>query len=105
MARISVYNANVVDAILCAMWHKTAPEALSCESYKRCVAVILSLAAVLFSMNTGGLPWHDDNITRLVNKIQSGAFSIPPAGPNEVIELRLSRQPRRRTMATRSVPS
>lgn len=71
----------------CGSPQYSAPEVISGESYEGCPADIWSLGAVLFAMATGGLPFHDDNITRLINKIQAGAFYIPPAVPTGVAEL------------------
>lgn len=64
-----------------------APEVLMGEPYDGCAADIWSLGVVLFAMATAGLPFDDDNFHRLVSKIQSGAFCMPPDVPEPVADL------------------
>lgn len=64
-----------------------APEVLLAEVYEGCAADVWSLGVILFAMTTGGLPFDDDNFQRLISKIQSGAFYIPPDVPAPLAEL------------------
>lgn len=64
-----------------------APEVLLGDSYSGVKADIWSLGVVLYAMTTGGLPFDDDNLQRLMNKINSGAFYMPVEVPPELAEL------------------
>ncbi|PXF43307.1 putative serine/threonine-protein kinase [Gracilariopsis chorda] len=64
-----------------------APEVLLSEVYEGCAADVWSLGVILFAMTTGGLPFDDDNFQRLISKIQSGAFYMPPDVPAPLADL------------------
>lgn len=64
-----------------------APEVILGESYDGTMADIWSLGIILYAMTTGGLPFDDDNLQRLVMKIQAGAFYMPPEVPHEIADL------------------
>lgn len=64
-----------------------APEVVLGEAYAGKTADVWSLGVVLFAMTTGGLPFDDDNIQRLMNKIQAGAFYMPAEVPDDLAQL------------------
>lgn len=64
-----------------------APEVISGDQYVGEAADIWSLGVVLYAMTTGGLPFDDDNLHRLIAKINSGAFYVPEAVPDDLAAL------------------
>ncbi|KAI0564928.1 Serine/threonine protein kinase [Gracilaria domingensis] len=74
-------------ATSCGSPQYCAPEVLLGEPYDGPAADVWSLGVVLFAMTTGGLPFDDDNLQRLISKIQSAAFYIPPEVPQPVADL------------------
>lgn len=64
-----------------------APEVIRGELYDGSAADVWSLGIILFVMTTGGLPFDDDNFHRLIAKIQSGAFYMPPEVPEGIANL------------------
>lgn len=54
-----------------------APEVLSGDLYDGVKSDCWSLGVILYVMATGGLPFDDDNFSRLVAKVQSGVFFVP----------------------------
>lgn len=71
----------------CGSPHYCAPEVITGESYEGCAADVWSLGVVLYAMTTGGLPFDDDNLHRLMNKIQSGAFYMPDQVPEDLADV------------------
>lgn len=64
-----------------------APEVILGEPYAGCAADVWSLGVVLYAMTTGGLPFDDDNLHRLMAKINSGAFYMPAEVPDDLADL------------------
>lgn len=71
----------------CGSPHYCAPEMLNEELYNGYAADIWSLGVVLFTMITGGLPFDDDNISRLMTKIRTASFYIPRQVPDDIAHL------------------
>lgn len=61
----------------CGSPNYCAPEVLSGELYDGARSDCWSLGVILYAMLTGGLPFDDDNFSRLVAKVRSGIFFIP----------------------------
>jgi len=61
----------------CGSPHYAAPEVVSGEMYNGLEADIWSTGVILYAMTTGQLPFDDDNIQRLLNKVQRGVYHIP----------------------------
>lgn len=64
-----------------------APEVISGELYCGTKADVWSLGVILFAMTTGGLPFDDDNLPRLMRKVCSGMFFMPPEVPADLADL------------------
>lgn len=67
-----------------------APEVILGEPYAGCAADVWSLGVVLYAMTTGGLPFDDDNLHRLISKINSGAFYMPEEVPPDLAQVMYS---------------
>lgn len=83
----------------CGSPHYCAPEVLRGEAYEGRPADIWSLGVVLYAMTTGGLPFDDDNLHRLITKVSSGAFYLPEPVPEDlatVIQSMLTVDPKKR---------
>mmetsp|Transcript_37419 Transcript_37419/g.38099 ORF Transcript_37419/g.38099 Transcript_37419/m.38099 type:complete len:469 (-) Transcript_37419:117-1523(-) len=61
----------------CGSPHYAAPEVVSGDMYNGLEADIWSTGVILYAMTTGRLPFDDDNIQRLLNKVQRGVYHIP----------------------------
>eukprot|EP00184_Porphyridium_aerugineum_P000622 CAMPEP_0184691656 /NCGR_PEP_ID=MMETSP0313-20130426/436_1 /TAXON_ID=2792 /ORGANISM="Porphyridium aerugineum, Strain SAG 1380-2" /LENGTH=505 /DNA_ID=CAMNT_0027149409 /DNA_START=87 /DNA_END=1604 /DNA_ORIENTATION=+ len=61
----------------CGSPHYAAPEVVSGDMYNGLEADIWSTGVILYAMVTGRLPFDDDNIQRLLNKVQRGVYHLP----------------------------
>lgn len=61
-----------------------APEVIGGQAYEGAPADVWSLGVVLYAMTTGGVPFDDDNLHRLMAKANSGAFYIPEPVPEDL---------------------
>ncbi|KAA8494586.1 putative serine/threonine-protein kinase [Porphyridium purpureum] len=61
----------------CGSPHYAAPEVVSGDMYNGLEADIWSLGVILYAMLTGRLPFDDDNIQRLLAKVQRGVYHLP----------------------------
>ncbi|KAF2074122.1 hypothetical protein CYY_004564 [Polysphondylium violaceum] len=69
------------DALLhtsCGSPHYASPEVVSGVDYDGQKADVWSCGVILYALLTGKLPFDDENIRRLLNKVKNGAFSMPP---------------------------
>lgn len=62
----------------CGSPHYASPEVVSGKNYHGGPSDIWSCGIILFALLTGHLPFDDDNIRRLLLKVQAGKFSMPP---------------------------
>jgi serine/threonine protein kinase len=85
-----------------------SPEVLAQRPYDGKLADIWSLGVVLYTMVTGQLPWHTDNITRMYSEIQGSEVDIPEFIEEPIRELltrMLSRNPANRPTAAEVLQS
>jgi serine/threonine protein kinase len=61
----------------CGSPNYCAPEVLSGGLYNGALSDVWSLGIILYAMVTGGLPFDDDNFSRLLQKVKAGIFFIP----------------------------
>lgn len=81
VADFGMTNLNPPGSLLetsCGSPHYAAPEVVSGEMYNGLEADIWSCGVILFAMVAGRLPFDDDNIQRLLFKVQRGVFHFPP---------------------------
>eukprot|EP00177_Eucheuma_denticulatum_P006981 GFKZ01012695.1.p1 GENE.GFKZ01012695.1~~GFKZ01012695.1.p1 ORF type:complete len:475 (-),score=70.73 GFKZ01012695.1:134-1558(-) len=64
-----------------------APEVIGGQAYEGAPADVWSLGVVLYAMTTGGVPFDDDNLHRLMAKVNSGAFYIPEPVPEDLADV------------------
>ncbi|EGC32558.1 hypothetical protein DICPUDRAFT_49516 [Dictyostelium purpureum] len=62
----------------CGSPHYASPEVVSGIDYDGQKADVWSCGVILYALLTGKLPFDDENIRRLLNKVKNGAFSMPP---------------------------
>eukprot|EP00188_Purpureofilum_apyrenoidigerum_P004493 Plantae.Rhodophyta-Purpureofilum_apyrenoidigerum.ctg5115.p1 GENE.Plantae.Rhodophyta-Purpureofilum_apyrenoidigerum.ctg5115~~Plantae.Rhodophyta-Purpureofilum_apyrenoidigerum.ctg5115.p1 ORF type:complete len:527 (-),score=118.49 Plantae.Rhodophyta-Purpureofilum_apyrenoidigerum.ctg5115:281-1861(-) len=80
VADFGMTNLNPPGSLLdtsCGSPHYAAPEVVSGEMYDGLQADIWSCGVILYAMVTGRLPFDDDNIQRLLMKVQRGVFQFP----------------------------
>lgn len=61
----------------CGSPNYAAPEVISGRTYGGAEADVWSLGVILFAMVCGSLPFDDDSMSTLFNKIKQGVFYIP----------------------------
>lgn len=62
----------------CGSPHYASPEIVAGKSYHGGPSDIWSCGIILFALLTGHLPFDDDNIRKLLLKVQEGKFQMPP---------------------------
>ncbi|EGG22010.1 putative protein serine/threonine kinase [Cavenderia fasciculata] len=62
----------------CGSPHYASPEVVSGIDYEGQKADVWSCGVILYALLTGKLPFDDENIRRLLNKVKNGAFVMPP---------------------------
>ncbi|KIM83127.1 hypothetical protein PILCRDRAFT_819894 [Piloderma croceum F 1598] len=63
----------------CGSPHYAAPELIRGEAYKGSAADIWSCGVILYALLAGRLPFDDEDLVTLLNKVKLGAFEIPDA--------------------------
>lgn len=61
----------------CGSPHYASPEIVAGKTYHGAPSDIWSCGIILFALLTGHLPFDDDNIRKLLLKVQEGKFSMP----------------------------
>lgn len=72
---------------LCGLPHYASPEIVAGKNYHGAPLDIWLCGIILFALLTGHLPFDDDNIRRLLLKVQSGKFVMPPDLSSEASDL------------------
>lgn len=62
----------------CGSPHYASPEIVGGKSYHGAPSDIWSCGIILFALLTGHLPFDDENIRKLLYKVQEGKFYMPP---------------------------
>jgi serine/threonine-protein kinase HSL1 (negative regulator of Swe1 kinase) len=63
----------------CGSPHYAAPELIRGEAYKGSAADIWSCGVILYALLAGRLPFDDEDLVTLLNKVKLGNFEIPDA--------------------------
>ncbi|GAA95508.1 uncharacterized protein L969DRAFT_92640 [Mixia osmundae IAM 14324] len=71
----------------CGSPHYASPEIVSGLNYHGSSSDIWSCGIILFALLTGRLPFDDENIRTLLNKVKLGRFAMPPELPNDAKNL------------------
>lgn len=67
----------------CGSPHYASPEVVRGEKYDGRRADVWSCGVILYALLVGALPFDDDNLRHLLEKVKRGAFTIPPFVPAE----------------------
>ena len=71
----------------CGSPHYASPEVIIGDRYVGNQADVWSCGVVLFALMTGGLPFDDENIQKLLHKVKRGVYQIPSWVPPEARDL------------------
>ncbi|VDM52295.1 unnamed protein product [Angiostrongylus costaricensis] len=71
----------------CGSPHYACPEVIRGEKYDGRKADVWSCGVILYALLVGALPFDDDNLRNLLEKVKKGAFHIPHFVPSEVQSL------------------
>ncbi|SCU94724.1 LADA_0G10682g1_1 [Lachancea dasiensis] len=71
----------------CGSPHYASPEIVMGKSYHGGPSDVWSCGIILFALLTGHLPFNDDNIKRLLLKVQAGRFQMPQSISAEAKDL------------------
>jgi serine/threonine-protein kinase HSL1, negative regulator of Swe1 kinase len=61
----------------CGSPHYASPEVVQGNAYKGCISDIWSCGVILYALLVGRLPFDDENIRRLLEKVKRGTFIMP----------------------------
>ncbi|RDD39174.1 Serine/threonine-protein kinase BRSK2 [Trichoplax sp. H2] len=90
VADFGMASLQVEDAMLetsCGSPHYVCPEIIRGEKYDGRKADVWSAGVILFALLVGSLPFDDENLRRLLDKVKKGNFSIPDFVPSECQDL------------------
>ncbi|KAM7537786.1 hypothetical protein Aperf_G00000077253 [Anoplocephala perfoliata] len=65
----------------CGSPHYACPEVIRGEKYDGRMADVWSCGVILYALLVGALPFDDDNLRNLLEKVKKGSFQIPPFVP------------------------
>ncbi|KAI8383786.1 related to Probable serine/threonine-protein kinase HSL1 [Nakaseomyces glabratus] len=71
----------------CGSPHYASPEIVMGKPYHGGPSDVWSCGIILFALLTGHLPFNDDNIKKLLLKVQAGRFQLPPYLTNDAKDL------------------
>jgi serine/threonine-protein kinase HSL1, negative regulator of Swe1 kinase len=71
----------------CGSPHYAAPEIIKGKPYVGQRADIWSLGVILYALLTGFLPFDDDNVVRLLERVKKGSFTMPHGVSSEAKDL------------------
>jgi len=71
----------------CGSPHYASPEVVRGEKYDGRRADVWSCGVILYALLVGALPFDDDNLRHLLEKVKRGVFHIPHFVPNECQQL------------------
>ncbi|KAK4534052.1 hypothetical protein CDCA_CDCA01G0077 [Cyanidium caldarium] len=83
----------------CGSPHYAAPEIISGEMYSGFESDVWSCGVILYALVTGKLPFDDDNLQRLLQKVRCGLYHLPSFLPQQLrslIHCMLTVDPKRR---------
>jgi serine/threonine protein kinase len=67
----------------CGSPHYASPEIVMGDMYNGFKSDVWSCGVILYALLTGRLPFDDDNIQRLLNKVRTGIYHMPSEIPEE----------------------
>ncbi|AET41218.1 protein kinase HSL1 Ecym_7392 [Eremothecium cymbalariae DBVPG len=71
----------------CGSPHYASPEIVMGQKYHGSPSDVWSCGIILFALLTGHLPFNDDNVKKLLLKVQSGKYQMPQNISNEAKDL------------------
>ena len=71
----------------CGSPHYACPEVIKGEKYDGRKADVWSCGVILYALLVGALPFDDDNLKHLLEKIKKGSFQIPSYVPPDCQDL------------------
>lgn len=83
----------------CGSPHYACPEVIRGEQYDGRKADVWSCGVILFALLVGALPFDDDNLRVLLEKVKKGHFTIPPyvpEGAKDMLKGMIEVNPRKR---------
>jgi len=62
----------------CGSPHYASPEVVAGEAYQGSISDIWSCGVILYALLAGRLPFDDDNVRVLLDRVKTGRFYMPP---------------------------
>ncbi|XP_065070754.1 serine/threonine-protein kinase BRSK2-like [Rhopilema esculentum] len=85
MASVQPFNSMLETS--CGSPHYAAPEVVRGDKYDGRKADVWSCGVILYALVVGCLPFDDDNLRHLLEKVKKGVFVIPGFVPNDCRDL------------------